>query len=51
LCSNGEWGTGDNHQQVINVRKARGYQNTTGMRLAEISNKGEREPVETIFCD
>jgi len=29
-------------------RKARGSQDPTGMRLAEMPNKGEGEPVETI---
>jgi hypothetical protein len=35
-------------QKVPDIRKARGSQDPTGMTLAEITNKGEREPVETI---
>lgn len=30
------------------ARKARGSQDPTGMRLAEITNKGKGEPVENI---
>jgi hypothetical protein len=30
------------------LRKARGSQDPTGMTLARIPKKGEREPVETI---
>jgi hypothetical protein len=52
LCSCGGWGTGGSHQKVSDARKARGSQDPTGMMtLAEIPNKGEREPVETIFRD
>jgi hypothetical protein len=40
------WGT---HQKVPEAKKARGFQDPTGMTLAEIPNKGEREPVETIY--
>ena len=36
------------NQKVPDARKARGSQDPTGMTLAEIPNKGEREPVETI---
>jgi len=39
---------GGSHKKVPDARKARGSQDPTEMRLAEISNKGEREPVETI---
>ena len=31
-----------------NAIEAKGFQDPTGMTLAEIPNKGEREPVETI---
>jgi len=48
VCSNGGWGTGGSHQQVLDARKARGFQDPIGMRLAEMPNKGEGEPVETI---
>jgi hypothetical protein len=43
---NGELGY---HQNVPDARKARGSQNPTGMLLAELSNKREREPVEIIW--
>jgi hypothetical protein len=36
------------YQQVPDSRKARGSQDLTGMRLVEMPNKGEGEPVETI---
>jgi hypothetical protein len=39
------WG---GHQKVPNARKAGGSQDTKVMTLAEIPNKGEGEPVETI---
>lgn len=42
------WGTGGSHKKVPDARKARGSQNLTGLTLAEIPNKGAREPVETI---
>jgi hypothetical protein len=42
-------GTGDSHQKVPDARKAKGSQGPTSMTLAEIPNKGEREPVETIY--
>jgi hypothetical protein len=48
VCSCGRGGAEGSHQKVSDARKARGYQNPTGMTLAEIHNKGEREPVETI---
>jgi hypothetical protein len=48
VCHNRVWGTGGSHQQVPDARKARGSQDTTGMRLVEMPNKGERELVETI---
>jgi hypothetical protein len=34
--------------KVPDASKARGSQNPMGMTLAEIPNKGERKPVETI---
>jgi hypothetical protein len=36
----GNWGS---YQKVPDTRKARGSQDTTGMVLAEIANKGGRE--------
>jgi hypothetical protein len=39
---------GGGHKKVPDDRKARGSQDSTGTTLAEISNKGKREPVETI---
>lgn len=44
----GGWGTVDSHQKVPDARKTRGSQDPTGMRLAEMLNKGEGEAVETI---
>jgi hypothetical protein len=38
-------------QKVPEARKARGFQDSTGMILAEIPFKGESESVETIFSD
>ena len=45
-----QWGIGGGgrHQQVPDARKARSSQDLTGVTLAEIPNKGEGEPVETI---
>jgi hypothetical protein len=48
VCSSGVWGTEGSHKKVPDAREARGSQDPTGMTLAEIPNKGEREPVETI---
>ena len=42
----GEQGVATRQSQI--PRKARGSQDPTGMTLAEIPNKVEREPVETI---
>ena len=36
------------HEQVPDGRKPRGSQEPTGMRLPELPNKGEGEPVDTI---
>jgi hypothetical protein len=36
-----EWGIQGRQQKVPETRKARGYQDTTGMTLAKIPNKGE----------
>jgi hypothetical protein len=47
VFSSGGWGSRNNKQKVPDARKARGSQHPTGMTLAEIPNKGEREPVET----
>jgi hypothetical protein len=41
-------GAGGSHQQVPDVRKARSSQDLTGVRLAEMPNKGDGEPLETI---
>jgi len=41
----GNWGR---QQKVPDARKGRGSQYPSGMTLAEISNKGESEPAETI---
>jgi hypothetical protein len=49
VCSNGEWRTGGSHQQIRDARKARGFQDPKGMRLAEIPTKWEGEAVETIY--
>ena len=46
LFSNEEWGAAN--KKVSDDRRARGSQDTTGMTLAEIPNKEEKEPVETI---
>jgi len=48
MCSTGGLGTGGSYQQAPDARKARGSQDTTGMRLVERPNKGEGEPVETL---
>ena len=47
-CSNGGWGTWGSPQHVPDARKARHLYNQTGMRLAEIPNKGEGKLVETM---
>jgi hypothetical protein len=39
---------GGRYQQIPDARKLKGSQDPTGMRLAEMLNKGEGEPVETI---
>jgi hypothetical protein len=36
------------HKKFPDARDQRGSQNPTEMTLGKISNKGEREPVETI---
>jgi hypothetical protein len=46
MCNNGGWGTGVSNQKVPDSRKARGSQDPTGMRLVEMPNKGEGEPVD-----
>jgi len=45
------WGSGDRHQIVQDIRKSRGSQYPLGMILAEMLNKGEGEPAESIFRD
>ena len=40
--------TEGSHQKIPDTKKARGSQDPKGMKLAEMSNKGEGEPVETI---
>jgi hypothetical protein len=49
LCSNWGWEAGDSHQKVPEARKTRGSQDSKGMILAQIPNKGERKPGETIY--
>jgi hypothetical protein len=44
VCSNG-----GSQQKVPDTRKARGSQDPTGMIVAEMPKKGEREPVETMW--
>jgi hypothetical protein len=46
---NGRWRTKSSQQQAPDARKARGSQDPKEMRLAEMPNKGEGEPVETII--
>jgi hypothetical protein len=48
MCSNGGWGTGCSHQQVTDGRKAKGSQDPTEMRLAEMPSKRRGEPEKTI---
>ena len=45
-----QWGMGNwgSLLKVPNARKARDSQDPVGMTLAELPNKGEREPVEII---
>ena len=45
VCDNGGWGTGGSHQKIPDIKKARGSQDLTGMRLAEMFTKGEGESV------
>jgi hypothetical protein len=49
VCSNGGCGTGGSHKHVAEHRKARDTQDPPGMIVAEMHNKVEGEPVETIF--
>jgi hypothetical protein len=44
-------GGGGSNQKVPDVSKARVFQDPTGMTLADISHKGDGEPVETISRD
>jgi hypothetical protein len=37
-----------NHQQVPDARKARSSQDPTGMRLAELPNKGEGDHIQSL---
>ena len=48
-----QWGMGigGSHQKVQDSRKTRVSENPVGMILAEMFNKGDREPVETILRD
>jgi hypothetical protein len=41
-------GNSVSQQKVPDAKKAKGSQDTTGMILAEIPSKGQRELVETI---
>ena len=45
----GDGKLGGSNQEVPDARKARASQDPTGMTLAEIPNKGERETIETIW--
>jgi hypothetical protein len=40
--------TGGSNHKVSDARKARDSQDSMGMTLAEISNKGEKKSLETI---
>jgi hypothetical protein len=48
MCSNDGWGTGGSLQKVPDAKKARGSKYPTGMRLVEVPNKGEGEPIKTM---
>jgi hypothetical protein len=48
VCDNGGWGTEGSQQKVPEDRKARGSQDSMGMKLTEISPKRERKPEEMI---
>ena len=48
VYSNGGWETMGSNQKVPDAKKARTSQGSTGMTLAEISNKCEELSVETI---
>jgi hypothetical protein len=39
---------GGSNQKAPDARKARAFQDPTGVKFAEIPHKGEGEPVETI---
>ena len=43
-----QWGTEGSNQKVPDARKARASQDPTGMTLAEVPQKGEGKPAETI---
>ena len=45
----GDGELGGSNQKVPDARKARASQDPTRMTLAEIPNKGEGEPFETII--
>jgi hypothetical protein len=49
LCSNGEWGTGVSNQIVSNTKEESSSQDPKRMKLTEMPNKGQGEPVETIL--
>jgi hypothetical protein len=48
MVGRGWEGLGRSHPKVPDFRRARSFQDPTGMILAEIHNKGEREPVEKL---
>ena len=48
VCSNGRWGTGGSNHKVPDARKANVFQKPTGMILAEILKKEERQSIETM---
>jgi hypothetical protein len=48
VCRSEGWGTMCSHYIVGDAQDPRVSHNPTGMTLAEVTNKGERESVETI---
>ena len=48
VAVSGEWGTEGSHWKVLDARDPRSSQDLTGMTVAEIPNKEETEPAETI---
>jgi hypothetical protein len=50
--SNGSWETEDIHHKVLDARKVRDSEDQIELRLAEMPNQWEEEPVDHIqrFC-